>query len=109
MKAGLATLCAALALSGCVHMGAVQDVYTYDCENGEVVRAGYRGKEAALVYGGRNHRLTVALSASGTRYVGEGLQWWTRGLTEGMLAPLKPGEEIASAPSVTCKVRQGPM
>ena len=33
-----------------------------------------------------------------------GLQWWTKGMTQGSLAQLKPGEDIASDPGVACAV-----
>jgi membrane-bound inhibitor of C-type lysozyme len=46
--------------------------------------------------------MVAAASASGARYVGGGWEWWTKGLTEGTLSPLEPGESIASAPGLVC-------
>jgi membrane-bound inhibitor of C-type lysozyme len=74
----------------------------YVCEDGRIVQALYPDSKTARVRTpDGEHTLQVARSGSGARYVGEGLQWWTKG-DEGMLAPLKPGEDIAAAPGVAC-------
>lgn len=74
----------------------------YVCEDGRTVSALYPDAEIAqLRLGGTTHTLRIARSGSGARYTGDALQWWTKG-DEGMLAPLKPGEDIAAAPGVTC-------
>jgi len=74
----------------------------YACADGRAVSARYPdGDTAQLQIGGAMHVLKVARSGSGARYVGDALQWWTKG-DEGMLAPLKPGEDIASAVGVAC-------
>jgi membrane-bound inhibitor of C-type lysozyme len=46
--------------------------------------------------------LRIATSADGARYTGDGWQWWTKGMHEGSLAALAPGEAIASAAGVAC-------
>ncbi|PLR20226.1 hypothetical protein SGCZBJ_22405 [Caulobacter zeae] len=75
----------------------------YACADGSVLKATYPDDKTAVVeYGDKTRTLTVAMSASGARYVGEGLQWWTKGMTEGMVAPLKDGEDVASAKPVEC-------
>lgn len=75
---------------------------TYVCEDGRIARALYPDARIAQVtIAGNSYRLTQAVSGSGARYVGEGLQWWVKG-DEAMLAPLKAGEEIAAAPGVRC-------
>ena len=75
----------------------------YACADGAVLKARYPDDKTAVVeYGGQTRTLTVAMSASGARYVGEGLQWWTKGMTDGLVAPLKAGEDIASAKPVEC-------
>jgi membrane-bound inhibitor of C-type lysozyme len=99
--AGLAL--ALLALGGCAHMGAVQDVYDFTCADGRKVQASYRGQAAVVIVDGREHRLVIAPAASGSRYVGDGLQWWTRGLSEAQLAALGPGEAIAPRPGTACR------
>ena len=74
----------------------------YVCADGRTLSARYPDGETAQIQLGRSmHVLRIARSGSGARYVGDALQWWTKG-DWGMLAPLKPGEEIASAPGVNC-------
>lgn len=81
----------------------------YHCAGGRVVLAGYPDSDhARLVIDGTGHRLAIALSASGARYTGDGWQWWTKGMHEAWLAPLRPGETIASAPGVACEAQGGP-
>ena len=80
----------------------VLPVTAYVCEDGRIVRALYPdARTAQVTLDGSVHRLTQAVSGSGARYVGEGLQWWIRG-DEGMLASLKAGQEIADNPGVRC-------
>lgn len=53
---------------------------TYQCEGGRDVRVSYPSDSTAImVYDGRTLQMTIAVSASGARYVGEGLEWWTKG------------------------------
>lgn len=74
----------------------------YVCEDGRVVRASYPDRTSAqLSLDGERFQMTLARSASGARYVGPGLQWWTKG-EEGMLARLAAGEEIAADPGQRC-------
>jgi|GEM_PF-429822 len=76
----------------------------YACADGSAVRASYPDPDTAVVeHQGRAHTLKTAISASGARYIGEGLQWWTKGWKDGSLAPLAPGETIASAAGIACK------
>jgi membrane-bound inhibitor of C-type lysozyme len=76
---------------------------TYDCSDGEVVQAQYPDeKTAVLVVKARSFKLQQAVSADGVRYTGNGWQWWTKGMKDGTLAPLKTGETIASDPGVSC-------
>lgn len=82
-------------------------VRTYRCEDGRTLQAGYPDSNTAVVdVDGRAHPLRIAPSASGARYIGFGLQWWTKGMEEGRLSRLKDGETIASDPGVMC--RTGP-
>ncbi|KSB90761.1 hypothetical protein AS593_16940 [Caulobacter vibrioides] len=75
----------------------------YACGDGSVLKATYPDDKTAVVeYGGKTRTLTVAMSASGARYVGEGLQWWTKGMADGLVAPLAAGEDVASAKPVEC-------
>lgn len=77
-------------------------VTLYACEDGQQVEAGYPDANSATIkVQGRPYPLRSAISASGARYTGYGLQWWTKG-DEAWLARLKPGEEIASEQGVRC-------
>lgn len=82
------------------------EVLTYDCADGQVIEAGYPTTDTAVIKTAEHsYDLTIARSASGARYVGYGLQWWTKGMTDAQFAKLKPGEDIASDPGVACKAR----
>jgi membrane-bound inhibitor of C-type lysozyme len=79
---------------------------TYACSDGRTVQAHYPdAKTAVIVVDARSYTLEQATAGSGVRYVGNGWQWWTRGMSDGMLAPLKTGETMASAPGVSCHKR----
>lgn len=81
-------------------------VTTYACADGQTVEAGYPDRETAVVtYRGHAYILKAARSADGVRYVGMGLQWWTKGLDRGTLARLNPDEEVAADPGVVCAAR----
>lgn len=97
-------------LAGCVSTSADRAASTstpawtsYTCGDGQVVQAAYPDTDTALVkIKGETHSLHISLSGSGARYTGDGWQWWTKGMHEGMLAPLAANESIASAPGVNC-------
>lgn len=75
---------------------------TYTCTNGQTVQAAYPGTNTAWVkIKGEQHTLHIAMSGSGARYTGEGWQWWTKGMRDGMLAPLAEGQTIAD-PGLSC-------
>ena len=77
---------------------------TYACDDGRTLKASYPDADTAVVeLDGKTHTLKIAISASGARYVGDGLQWWTKGMTDGQLSPLKAGEDISTAMGVNCK------
>lgn len=75
----------------------------YFCDDGRAVLAAYPTSDrAAITIGATTHQLAVAASASGARYVGGGLQWWTKGMDRGRLSILKAGEAVAADPGVNC-------
>lgn len=85
--------------------GVGAEVLVYQCDNGQTLRASYPDRDTALVeYQGRSRILKSGRAASGARYVGDSLQWWTQGLARGAVAPLAMGEDLASAVSVNCAV-----
>lgn len=83
-------------------------VTLYTCEDGRQVEAGYPDAQTAMVkVEGRPYPLKVAMSGSGARYVGYGLQWWTKG-PDATLSKLQAGEEIASDAGVRCWSGEAP-
>lgn len=60
-------------------------VQTYRCASGETIAATYTpASNAALVhYKGHDYAMHIAISASGARYVGGDLEWWTKGTGPG--------------------------
>ena len=76
---------------------------SYACSDGRVVQAAYPDTNTAQIkINGQAHILRIAMSADGARYIGDGWQWWTKGMHDGSLAPLAASETIASAPGVAC-------
>ena len=83
--------------------GAKSTWIRYVCSDGQVVQASYPDTDTALVnIKGSTHTLHSAMSGSGARYIGDGWQWWTKGMHDGLLAPLAVGESFASATGVSC-------
>lgn len=75
----------------------------YACSDGQTLQAAYPDARIALIkLKGDTHVLHIAVSGSGARYIGEGWQWWTKGMHDGRLAPLAAGEAIAGAPAIAC-------
>ncbi len=78
-------------------------VTRYRCTDGSTVEASYNGKDSArIVYKGRSLEMKLAVSASGARYTGGGWEWWTKGLKEGRLTALPPGEDVAPPTGIAC-------
>lgn len=79
----------------------------YACPGGETVTARYPDANTAVIqYKGASHKLKIAPSADGARYIGDGLQWWTKGMTVGMISPLAPGAAYAE-PGPQCTAPGG--
>lgn len=77
---------------------------TYTCDDGRIVRAAYPDTDTAVLsFDRQTHRLHIAVSADGARYVGDRWQWWSKGMHDARLAPLQPGESYASAEGVSCR------
>jgi membrane-bound inhibitor of C-type lysozyme len=85
------TLVSTVLLVGCANLTQGQasqalktNLHTYQCESGETISAAYPSVDFAVVqYQGNIYSVTIAVSASGSRYVGEGLEWWSKGVDEG--------------------------
>ena len=79
---------------------------SYACESGQSVVVSYPDTATArLSYRGQEYVLRTALSASGARFVGSGVEWWiaSRGDTENAtLSRLGPNEEVGTAVLERC-------
>ncbi|BCT67274.1 hypothetical protein NNRS527_00856 [Nitrosospira sp. NRS527] len=82
------------ALVGCTHFSHSNAPFSrksgsdspiaYHCKSGYTVDASYRSDTTAIMqYEGRAREMIVAISGSGARYVGGGLEWWTKGVGQG--------------------------
>ena len=70
----------------------------YHCPGGPAVTARFLdAKTVVLRFAGRRHRLRAAMSADGGRYIGEGWQWWVKGMRSAALDPLPQGQTIVPA------------
>jgi len=126
LRLGALTILLGLAIAGCRERATVQrplpgappsaaqgsvnpdaGVTVYVCADGQTITAGYPDAQTAVVtYKDHAYTLKLAPSASGARYTGYGLQWWTKG-AQATIAALKPGEDAAGAPGVDCAASQG--
>ncbi len=81
--------------------------FNYRCESGLSMRVIYPTAETAVVeYEGRLLPMEIAISASGARYVGEGLEWWTKGSGEGATAMLLRHRQDGRSGEVIRQCRQ---
>jgi membrane-bound inhibitor of C-type lysozyme len=88
---------------GATSMTAAAKALIYTCASGRIVQAAYPDTDTAvLTLDGQMQSLHIAISADGARYVGKQWQWWTKGMHDAWLAPLQPGETIASAHGEAC-------
>lgn len=78
----------------------------YACESGQTVSVAYPDADTAqLTYQGQGHLLRLAPAASGARYAGAGLEWWTAtrdGRESATLSRLGPNEEVGGAVLERC-------
>lgn len=59
---------------------AVSTAHSYRCESDQTITASYPTTDSATVqYKGNSHTMAIAVSASGSRYVGGEMEWWTKG------------------------------
>jgi membrane-bound inhibitor of C-type lysozyme len=83
----------------------------YRCESGRELAASYPTDSSAFVrYQGATREMRVAVSASGARYTGDDLEWWTRGTgpgSTGRLSRFRGNETTASELLETCTVPGG--
>ena len=76
-----------LAVAGCSHLASNDGDVVYLCTSGERPVASYPSPETAVLsYRGEQHLLQHVRSASGARYAGDKLVWWTKGDEASLIA-----------------------
>ncbi|MDQ8028267.1 MAG: DUF4232 domain-containing protein [Brevundimonas sp.] len=79
---------------------------SYACESGQPVNVIYPDTATAqLAYKGQTYVLRTVQAASGARYVGSGIEWWTAnrdGAESATLSRLGPNEEVGTAVLERC-------
>ena len=61
----------------------------YQCESGELITATYPSTDSVTIqYKNRSYTMQSAVSGSGARYVGDDLEWWTKGSGSGAYGSL---------------------
>lgn len=64
-------------------------LHQYLCESGDTITASYPTTNKTIVTYKRNEiEMKIAVSASGSRYVSDKLEWWTKGIGSGSSATL---------------------
>lgn len=78
----------------------------YACESGETVQVQYIDTETARVtYRDQTSIMRLAVSGSGARYVGSGLEWWTasrNGQENATLSRISPNDQVGTAVLERC-------
>lgn len=84
--------------SGCREVPEESSGIRYLCESGNRIVATYTDSSTAVIeFNGQRVRLKIAISASGARYTGGGLVWWTKGTGPDATATLyrhEPGDRM---------------
>lgn len=79
---------------------------SYACESGQSVTVSYPDTSTAqLTYKGQSYTLRTVQAASGARYTGSGIEWWTAnrdGIESATLSRLGPNEEVGAAVLERC-------
>ena len=54
--------------------------HNYQCQSGEKIVVDYQSTETILLqYQGSHYKMSAAISASGSRYITNDIEWWTKG------------------------------
>lgn len=79
---------------------------SYACESGQSVAVAYPDASSAQVtWGGRTYTMRSVEAASGARYAGSGLEWWTAtrgGIESGTLSRLGPDRDVGGSTLERC-------
>lgn len=63
--------------------------HNYQCVSGEQIMVNYPASDVAMIqYQNNSYKMQIAVSGSGSRYVGETLEWRTKGTNTGSEALL---------------------
>lgn len=85
---------------------AASAVHNYRCVSGQSIAATYPSTDSATInYKSSSYDMKIAVSASGARYVGGGLEWWAKGSGAGSEGTLFRHLADGSSGSIieTCK------
>lgn len=64
-------------------------VYSYRCDSGATIDVYYPSTQTAVIrYQERTHTMNIAISGSGARYTGDGMEWWSKGSGPGAAGTL---------------------
>lgn len=78
----------------------------YACESGKTVQAQYIDTETAqVIYDGQTYAMRIAVSGSGARYVGSGLEWWAAsrdGQEQATLSRIGPNDQVGTVVLERC-------
>ena len=89
-----------------VTVGTPAPPVSYACESGQSVTVAYPDTATALLtYKGQSYTLRTVQSASGARYAGSGLEWWSAtrdGSESATLSRLGPNEDVGVAVLERC-------
>lgn len=67
----------------------MSSAHSYQCKSGETIVATYPSTDSATVqYKGSSYNMKIAVSGSGSRYIGGELEWWTKGSGAGSTGTL---------------------
>lgn len=89
-----------------VPVGTPAPPVSYACESGQAIAVAYPDTATALLtYQSRSYTLRIVQSASGARYAGSGLEWWSAtrdGSESATLSRLGPNEDVGVAVLERC-------
>lgn len=89
-----------------VPVGTTAPPVSYACESGQAIAVAYPDTATALLtYQSRSYTLRMVQSASGARYAGSGLEWWSAtrdGSESATLSRLGPNEDVGVAVLERC-------
>lgn len=96
VKTQLAALLSALSVTSLASLASAGGAgglnVRYICAGNIRIQATYTGQHVRVIVGGRVLEMNASIAASGERYVGGGLTWWTKGHTAELYRGEIPGK-----------------